>query len=86
MIASSVVVAILASVTTNVINSTKTIHHLSTTNPLQYADKMIQASLNGFHVSFGIAFGFAVLGIFVALFLHEEKVATALYEKLINKK
>ena len=77
MIASSVVVAILASVTTNVINSTKTIHHLSTTNPLQYADKMIQASLNGFHVSFGIAFGFAVLGIFVALFLHEEKVAPA---------
>ncbi|MGO2013571.1 MAG: MDR family MFS transporter [Lactococcus cremoris] len=77
MIASSVVVAILASVTTNVINSTKTIHHLSTTNPLQYADKMIQASLNGFHVSFGIAFGFAVLGIFVALFLHEGKVAPA---------
>lgn len=77
MIASSVVVAILASVTTNVINSTKPTHHLSTTNPLQYADKMIQASLNGFHVSFGIAFGFAVLGIFVALFLHEGKVAPA---------
>ncbi|MDR0199296.1 MAG: multidrug efflux MFS transporter [Streptococcaceae bacterium] len=73
MIASSVVVAILASVTTNVINASKPASHLQTTNPLQYAEKMINASLNGFHVSFGIAFGFSVLGIFVALFLHKGK-------------
>ncbi|MDR0298076.1 MAG: multidrug efflux MFS transporter [Streptococcaceae bacterium] len=74
MIVSSVGVSILASVTTNVITNNKPASQLQTTNPLLYADKMIQASLKGFHVSFAVAFGFAVLGIVIALFLRKGKV------------
>lgn len=74
MIASSVGVALLASVTQNVTTSAAPASHLKITNPLAYADKMIQAALKGFHVSFAIAFAFAVIGIFAALFLHKGKI------------
>ena len=68
-VASAVVVALLSSVTQNIITNNTPAHHLQTTNPMQYADKMINASLTGFHASFAIGFGFAVLGVLVTFLL-----------------
>lgn len=73
MIASSIGVALLASVTQNVTTHSMPAHHLQTTNPLEYASKAIDAALKGFHVSFGISFAFAILGLIGAFFLHKGK-------------
>lgn len=73
-IASAIVVAILSSVTQNVITTHKPANALLSQNPISYAEKMLNASLDGFHVSFAIGFSFAVIGIVVALFLRKGKV------------
>ncbi|MBM7635669.1 MDR family MFS transporter [Streptococcus saliviloxodontae] len=73
-VASAIVVALLSSVTQNVINTNKPTKALLDKNPLDYASKMINASLDGFHVSFAIGFSFAVLGVIAAYFLHKGKV------------
>lgn len=73
-IASAIVVAILSSVTQNVINNNKPAASMKVDNPLHYASKMINASLDGFHVSFTIGLGFAIIGFFVALLLRKGKV------------
>ncbi|MDR2832896.1 MAG: multidrug efflux MFS transporter [Streptococcaceae bacterium] len=72
-ISSSVVVALLSSVTQNIINNHQPMESLKTLNPLQYADKMITASLDGFHVSFAIGMSFAVVGFIVIQFLQGHK-------------
>ena len=74
MIASSVGVAIFASVTQNVMTNAQPSSHMQTTNPLAYAADMINAALKGFHMSFAIAFGVAVLGILAAFMLHRGKI------------
>lgn len=72
-IASAIVVALLSSVTQNVINTNKPAKLLLTNDPLAYASKMIDASLKGFQTSFTIGLIFALLGIIVALFLRKGK-------------
>ncbi|MDV5977580.1 UNVERIFIED_CONTAM: multidrug efflux MFS transporter [Streptococcus canis] len=72
-IASAIVVALLSSVTQNVINTSKPAKLLLTNDPLAYASKMIDASLKGFQTSFTIGLTFALLGIIVALFLRKGK-------------
>lgn len=73
-IASAIVVALLSSVTQNVINHNKPSHLLKDQNPLEYASKMLEASLKGFHVSFTIGLSFAIIGFIVALFLRKGKI------------
>ncbi|QIL50379.1 multidrug efflux MFS transporter [Weissella coleopterorum] len=83
-VASAVVVALLTSVTQNIINNNTPAHHVLTENPIQYASKMANASLDGFHVSFGIGMLFAVMGLIVANFLagkHENKDVDVDYTK-----
>lgn len=72
-IASAIVVALLSSVTQNVINTNKPAKLLLTNDPLAYASKMIDASLKGFQTSFSLGLVFALLGIIVALFLRKGK-------------
>ncbi|VTR80678.1 major facilitator superfamily protein [Streptococcus canis] len=72
-IASAIVVALLSSVTQNVINTNKPAKLLLTNDPLAYVSKMIDASLKGFQTSFTIGLIFALLGIIVALFLRKGK-------------
>lgn len=73
-IASAVVVAILSSVTQNIISSHKPAETLLKSDPIKYGGEMINASLSGFHVSFFLGFAFAIAGIIVALFLHKGKI------------
>lgn len=68
-VASAVVVALLSSVTQNVITNAEPAKALKVSNPLHYADKLIQAMLTGYHVSFALGFVFAILAFLVALFL-----------------
>ncbi|BBE41146.1 MDR family MFS transporter [Streptococcus dysgalactiae] len=72
-IASAIVVALLSSVTQNVINTNKPAKLLLTNDPLAYASKMIDASLKGFQTSFSLGLIFALLGVMVALFLRKGK-------------
>ncbi|VTS45178.1 major facilitator superfamily protein [Streptococcus porcinus] len=73
-IASAIVVALLSSVTQNVINNNKPSKLLQEQNPLEYASKLLDASLKGFHISFTIGLSFAIIGFVVALFLRRGKV------------
>ncbi|EGJ27587.1 MDR family MFS transporter [Streptococcus porcinus] len=73
-IASAIVVALLSSVTQNVINNNKPSKILQEQNPLEYASKLLDASLKGFHTSFAIGLSFAIIGFVVALFLRQGKV------------
>ncbi|KHD44982.1 MDR family MFS transporter [Streptococcus hongkongensis] len=73
-IASAIVVALLSSVTQNIITNNKPAKALSTENPLHYSEKMIEASLKGFHTSFAIGFAFAVIGFIVSLMLRKGKI------------
>lgn len=75
-IASSVVVALLSSVTQNVITNNTPSHALKLANPLLYADHFLNASMKGFRVSFILGFAFAVIGIIVALFVKNQDAAS----------
>lgn len=68
-VASAVVVALLSSVAQNIITNSEPAKHLKVTNPLQYADKMITAMLNGYHASFMLGTVFALLALIIAMFL-----------------
>ncbi|KRK94442.1 drug H+ antiporter-2 (DHA2) family protein [Levilactobacillus acidifarinae DSM 19394] len=72
-LASSVGVAVLTSVTQNVINTNKPHHQLSTVDPLKYAAKSLDASMQGFQVAFSVGLAFAVIGLVVALFFKRAK-------------
>lgn len=80
-IASSVVVALLSSVAQNVITNHMPATSLKTSNPMVYADKAINAMLTGYHASFMIGLAFAVVGLFVALFLRRGKVVSGIHEE-----
>jgi EmrB/QacA subfamily drug resistance transporter len=76
-VASAVVVALLSSVTQNVITNNQPSSALKTANPLQYGADYLDASMKGFHVSFAIGLGFAIFGVIIALFIKSGKVAVA---------
>ena len=78
-VASAVVVALLSSVTQNVISNNEPAKALSKTNPLQYGADYLDASMKGFHVSFAIGLGFAIVGIVVAMFLKGGAIKAAGY-------
>ncbi len=73
-LASAVVVALLTSITQNIITNNKPSDALRTANPLSYGAKMIDASMDGFQVSFFIGFLFAAIGLVIALFLRKGKI------------
>jgi EmrB/QacA subfamily drug resistance transporter len=73
-VAAAVVVALLSSVTQNIISNNTPSDALKTAAPLKYASKMLTASLDGFHVSFALGLGFAIIGWIVANFLRNGKV------------
>ncbi|MFS1663753.1 MDR family MFS transporter [Streptococcus sp. zg-JUN1979] len=73
-IASAVVVALLSSVTQNIINTHKPLDNLKLDDPIQYANQTIEASLDGFHASFAIGVAFAIIGFLISLLLRKGKV------------
>lgn len=73
-IGNAVVVALLSSVTQNVIKAAKPAKDLAKENVVSYMDKMINATMTGFHASFAFGIGFAVVGIILAFFLHSGKL------------
>ncbi|PCS00895.1 multidrug MFS transporter [Lactococcus fujiensis JCM 16395] len=84
-LASAVVVALLSSVTQNVITNNLPSTSLKTTNPLDYAGKAIDGMLKGYHTSFAIGLGFAVVGFIVAFFLSNTKGAGSKAKKEIEQ-
>ena len=70
-VASAIVVALLSSVTQNIITNSQPASSLQTANPLSYANKMIHAALSGYHVSFAIGLSFAIIGFIVTGFLRK---------------
>jgi EmrB/QacA subfamily drug resistance transporter len=76
-VASAVVVALLSSVTQNVITNNQPTAALKAANPLRYGADYLDASMKGFHVSFAIGLSFAIIGIVVALFIKGGKINVA---------
>jgi len=70
-ISSAVVVALLTSVTQNVIDTNKPSDALREADPIKYAGDFLNASLDGFHVSFMLSLIFAFVGIIVAYYLRK---------------
>lgn len=68
-IASSIAVAVLTSITQNIINNNEPAHALKDANPLKYADHIQQASMDGFNTSFAIGIVFAIVGLLMVPFL-----------------
>lgn len=65
----SVAVALLSSVTQNIISQHMPTGQLKVTNPLAYAGQTLAASMAGFRISFCIGVAFAVVGLGVAWLL-----------------
>lgn len=72
-VSSSIVVAILTSVIQNIANNNAPAKSLAHTDPLRYADKVLDASIYGFRVVFIISLGFAVVGLFFVLISRNNK-------------
>lgn len=68
-VASSIAVALLTSITQNIINNNMPTKSLKDANPLQYAAHAQQASIDGFNTSFLIGVAFAVIGLIIVPFL-----------------
>lgn len=74
-LASSVGVALLTSITQNVINNNKPHHALKLADPIQYADKVINASMDGFKTAFAVGLAFAIIGALVMMLFKSKKEA-----------
>ncbi|CAK1232963.1 MDR family MFS transporter [Fructobacillus evanidus] len=72
-VASSVVVALMTSVVQNVTSNHLPSSSLKTTDPILYASKALNASMDGFQIAFILSFIFAVIGIFLLIFLKSGK-------------
>lgn len=72
-ISSSIVVAVLTSTTQSIINNQTPSTQLKTTDPILYAHKLIDATMNGFKSSFTLGFIFAFIGLLFVVFLKDEK-------------
>lgn len=68
-VASSIAVALLTSVTQNIINNHMPADSLKESNPLKYAHLTQQASIDGFNTAFIIGIFFAIIGIILVPFL-----------------
>lgn len=75
-IASSLGTAILASMMQSVTDNNKPSSALKGQDPLEWAQKMIDATLKGFHASFLLAASFAIVAVIIAFTLHSGKVNT----------
>lgn len=72
-VSASIVVAVLTSVVQNIVNTKRPSHSLKLTDPLQYADKVLNASLDGFRVAFLISMVIALLGIILTFWIQGKK-------------
>lgn len=72
-VSSSVVVALLTSIVQNVINNNTPSSSLKTTDPVQYAGKVLNASMDGFQTAFLISLLFAVAGFVFVFFMKDAK-------------
>lgn len=72
-VASSIATAILTSVLSDTTNSIKPAHHLLIEDPLDFKDKIINASLTGYHAAFGVALLFCVVGLIMAFWIKSSK-------------
>ncbi|MEY8458121.1 MDR family MFS transporter [Lactococcus ileimucosae] len=68
-VASAVVVALLSSVTQNIITNSQPAASLKETNPLAFAGDMLEAMLKGYHASFALGLSFALFGLILSFFL-----------------
>lgn len=68
-VASSIAVALLTSITQNIINNNMPSSILKDLNPLKFAEQAQQASVDGFNVAFIIGIFFAIVGILIVPFL-----------------
>ncbi|MBI5973635.1 MDR family MFS transporter [Staphylococcus caledonicus] len=68
-VASSIAVALLTSVTQNIINNHMPSTSLKHTNPLDYIAQAQQASVDGFNTAFMIGIFFAIVGVLIVPFL-----------------
>lgn len=72
-VSSSVVVALMTSVVQSVINNNTPTDSMKKTAPLQYAKRVLDASLDGFQWAFIISLAFAVIGLIFVIFMQSEK-------------
>ncbi len=68
-VASSIAVALLTSVTQNIINNNMPASSLKDIDPLKYAEQAQQASIDGFNTAFIIGIFFALVGVLIVPFL-----------------
>ncbi|MBO1198402.1 multidrug efflux MFS transporter [Staphylococcus simiae] len=68
-VASSIAVALLTSVTQNIINNNMPSSNLKNVNPLEYAKLAQQASIDGFNTAFIVGIVFALVGVLIVPFL-----------------
>lgn len=68
-VASAIAVALLTSITQNMINNHEPSQGLKDANPLKYVEHLQQASIDGFNMSFAIGIAFAVVGLLIIPFL-----------------
>lgn len=72
-LASSVGVAILTSITQNVIDNNKPGTAMKTADTIKYLSRTLDASMKGFRVAFAVSLGFAIFGLIVVLFFKKQK-------------
>lgn len=75
-VASSLGTAVLASVMQSVTQNHMPASTMKGADPLLFGKKALDATLTGFHASFFLAAGFAIVAILIAFFLHSGKVNT----------
>lgn len=75
-VSSSIVVALLTSVTQNIMNTNAPNAALKTLDPIKYGAQSLTASMDGFRVAFAIGLSFAVVGLIIALFITNQKPET----------
>lgn len=68
-VASSIAVALLTSVTQNIINNNMLASSLKDIDPLKYAEQAQQASIDGFNTAFIMGIFFALVGVLIVPFL-----------------
>ncbi|MDF7637533.1 MDR family MFS transporter [Leuconostocaceae bacterium ESL0958] len=73
-IAASLGTALMASVMQNTINNNMPSNSLKGQDPLAFGHQALNASLDGFHASFLLASGFALLAFLLSFFMHSGKV------------
>lgn len=71
-VAASVAVALLTSITQNIVNQQLPASHLKTTDPLAFAEQAQQASIDGFNTAFLTGLIFAIIGMLLVPFLKQQ--------------